>query len=77
MFSLTLITLNVRVIHTTVFEYQNQVIFNMTSVVFLTVDLGCYIDTCFWYPNKMSFSNTKSKSFFNVTLFEGGVSVSA
>jgi hypothetical protein len=29
-FSLTVMTLNVRVIYMAVFEYQNQVIFNMT-----------------------------------------------
>ena len=43
-FSLTVITLTVCVIYTTVFEYQNQVMFNMT-----VFDGGprCQIDTCF------------------------------
>jgi hypothetical protein len=42
--SLTEITLTVRVIYTTVFEYKNQVTFNMTIF-----DGGprCQIDTCF------------------------------
>jgi hypothetical protein len=29
-----------------VFEYQKQVIFNMT------VSPRCHLDTCIWYPNK-------------------------
>ena len=43
-FSLTVITLTVCVIYTTVFEYKNQVMFNMT-----VFDGGprCQIDTCF------------------------------
>jgi hypothetical protein len=44
-FSLTVITLTVCVLYTTVFEYQNQVILNMT--LFLTVVPRCQIDTCF------------------------------
>jgi hypothetical protein len=47
--SLTVITLTVGVIYTNVFEYKNQVMFNMT-----VFDGGprCHIDTCFWYPNE-------------------------
>jgi hypothetical protein len=33
----------------------------------------CHIDTCFFVSKqKTTFLNTKSKSFFNMTLFEGG-----
>jgi hypothetical protein len=58
------------VIYTTVFEYQNQVIINMTvfdggpSLVILTLAIGIQKKGLFW--------NTKSKSYFNMTLFEGG-----
>jgi hypothetical protein len=38
----------------------------------VTVVPRCHIDTCFWYPKKKDFVwNTKSKSYFNMTLFEG------
>jgi hypothetical protein len=47
--SLIVTTLTVGVIYTTVFEYKNQVMFNMT-----VCDGGprCQMDTCFWYTNK-------------------------
>jgi hypothetical protein len=32
----------------------------------------CHIDICFCIQNKTIFLNTKSKLFFNITLFEGG-----
>jgi hypothetical protein len=54
------------VISTTIFEYQNQVIFNMT-----VFDGGphCHIGTFFWYPNKtVVFGILKSKLFFNDAL---------
>jgi hypothetical protein len=60
----------VRVIYTTVFEYQNQVIFNMTvfgvgpSLSNWHLLLACNQKRRFW--------NTKSESCFNMTLFEGG-----
>jgi hypothetical protein len=60
-FSLTVITLNVCVIHTTVFEYKNQVMFNMT-----VFDGGprCHIDTCFLYPNEdVVFGILKASNF--------------
>ena len=47
--SLTVITLTVGVIYMTVFEYQNQVIFNMTV---FDGESRCHIDTCFLYPNE-------------------------
>ena len=69
-FSLTVITLTVCVINNVVFEYQNQVIFNMT-----VFDGGPSLS--YWHLRLVSnkkhrFWNTKSKSFFNMTLFEGG-----
>ena len=69
-FSLTVITLTVCVIHIVVFEYQNQAIFNVTVfdggplVVMLILPLVSKQKCRFW--------STKSKSFFIVTLFEGG-----
>jgi hypothetical protein len=65
-FSLTVITLTV---HMAVFEYQNQVIFNMTvfdvgpSLSYLHLLLVSKQKRCFW--------NTESKSIFNMTLLEG------
>ena len=47
--SLTVITLTVCVIYTPVFEYQNQVILNMTV---FDGEPRCHIDTCFLYPNE-------------------------
>ena len=50
--SLTVITLTVGVIHTTVFEYKNQVMFNMTV---FDGEPRCQIDTFFVYKQKRSF----------------------
>jgi hypothetical protein len=50
---LTVITLTVGVIYTTVFEYKNQVMFNMT--VFLTVDLVVKLTLAFSIQTKTSF----------------------
>jgi hypothetical protein len=71
--SLTVITWTVRVVYTTVFEYKNQVMFQYD---------------CFWRWTSLSnwslllvskqkhrFWNTKSKSYFNMTLFEGSLGV--
>jgi hypothetical protein len=33
----------------------------------------CYVDTCFWYPNKnVVFGILKASHFFIMTLFQGG-----
>ena len=48
-------------------EYQNQVIIDMT--VFLSVDLVVILTLAFGIENNCRFWNTKSKSFFNMTLF--------
>jgi hypothetical protein len=74
--SLTVITLTLGVIYTTVFEYQNQVIFNMP--VFDGRPSLSNSHLLLVSKQKRRFWNTKSKSYFNfnMTLFEGRVSVS-
>jgi hypothetical protein len=70
-FSLTVITLTVCVIYTTVFECKNHVMFNLT--VFLTVDLVVILTHLLFVSKRIRrFWNTKSQSYFNMTLLEGG-----
>jgi hypothetical protein len=46
-----------------VFEYQNQVIFNM--IVFVGGPLSHIFDACFWYPNKnVVFGILKASHFY-------------
>jgi hypothetical protein len=62
--SLTVITLTVCVIYMAVFEYQNQVMFNMTI---FDGDPRCHIDTCYLYPNEnVVFGILKAKSHISI-----------
>ena len=53
--------LTVCVIYMAIFEYQNQVIFNMTVS---DGEPRCQIDTCFWCPNKNVFFGILKASHF-------------
>ena len=61
--SLTVITLT---FYMAVFEYQNQVIVNMTIS---DGEPRCHIDTCFWYPNNSVVFGILKASHFQYDYF--------
>ena len=69
-FSLIVITLTVGVIYNFFFEYKKQVRFNMT-VFWRWTSLSNW-HLLLVYKQTRRLWNTKSKSYFNMTLFEGG-----
>ena len=68
--SLVVITLTAGVIYN---FFLNIKIKSSSIWLLLTVVPRCHVDTCLWYPVKKGlFWNSKSKPYFNMTLFEGG-----